>query len=107
MNTNYVWYLEPLDVMTNELIGKNLPEENAHENILCEDGVRRNLWECEYAFTRRFASFNTGGKSVVKFKVFSRNGPRGKIRRWVFEKPNQKCAGKVVKGSSLQQPAVV
>jgi hypothetical protein len=96
----HFWFIEPKDVFTNELLGKNLPEEHMHEDMLCEDGVKRNLWECTHLFLGIFATFNTPSRVVAKYAVFHREGLNGKVREWTFEnKPRR--GGRIVRGSDL------
>ncbi len=76
----YTWYLEPRgDVArTNEVLGKNLGEENAIEYALCEDGERRNLWRCSSGMV--FMLWNSRKSLNITFGIFCQEG-NGKIRR--------------------------
>ncbi len=77
----YRWYLEPLDSRTNSIIAGELPEENAHRALICQDGVPRNLWECPEDF---FHVVARSAKSInLKFKIFCQEG-NGKIRECSF-----------------------
>lgn len=80
----YFWYLEPLDSHTNEVIGKYLWEdENAETSRLCADGIRRNLWRCQWCDVERFQ--NSRQDLKLKFKVFVQEG-QGQIRAWFLTK---------------------
>ncbi|OGZ83665.1 MAG: hypothetical protein A2401_00425 [Candidatus Staskawiczbacteria bacterium RIFOXYC1_FULL_38_18] len=76
----YTWYLEPRgDVArSNEVLGKNLGEENAFQGVECADGVRRNLWRCPSAMV--FMLWSSRKTLRIVFGIFCQEG-KGKIRR--------------------------
>jgi len=46
----YNWFIEPKDAHTNEVIAGNCDEENLVTEIVCADGIKRNLWRCNPQF---------------------------------------------------------
>lgn len=50
-NRKYRWYVhtvhgDTIGAIACELCARGIIEENAQRDMLCGDGVRRNLWEC-------------------------------------------------------------
>ncbi len=80
---NYIWLIEPLDSHTNEVISREVPEENFSRGVICEDGISHNLylWECDY----RIVATLIGSKRDLdlKFRIFNRCG-NGQIRDCAF-----------------------
>lgn len=79
MEIKYSWFIEPLDSFTNEVISRELPEENCSRETLCADGKKRNLWRCGYALISQLK--RSKKYSNLKFRVFVRQGG-GKIRQF-------------------------
>lgn len=80
----YTWYIEALDGgYTNEVLSRELPDTNCLRDKMCADGVKRNLWQCDYKFV---AKMKRGKKSLkVNFAVFVQEG-NGQIRIWNLHK---------------------
>ena len=76
----YTWYLEPRgDVaFTNELLGKNLGEENALQGVVCSDNKKRNLWRCPSGMV--FTLYQSRKTMRISFGIFCQEG-KGQIRR--------------------------
>ncbi|MSR76559.1 MAG: hypothetical protein EXS68_03130 [Candidatus Ryanbacteria bacterium] len=78
----YRWYVEGIDSHTNAAIALWLEDDTrAQKGLRCEDGVRRNLWLCDYSFVRRLQLSRQDAQ--LDFLVFSQRG-NGAIRRWRF-----------------------
>lgn len=74
----YTWFAEPLDAYTNEVLARELPEENFFREMLCEDEKERDLWECKSSFVS-FLRRSRKNLHVI-FKVYVQEGRYGKIR---------------------------
>lgn len=90
-NRRYIWYVEPLDPQTNAAIAGVLPEEDAIDNMRCENGMLRDVWRCKRSCVTRLLAARTQLK--LTFRIFRREGDYGKIREWTFEqKPTHRKA---------------
>lgn len=89
MAANKRWYVEATG-HTNEVIARELPEENAHKDVLCQDGEKRDFWECDYAFITKLVKNETVGQ--LQFRVFYREGRHGPAKPWPFLKRKRKPA---------------
>ena len=65
----YEWFIESKDASTDDVIGKNIGEENYLKNVLCFDGKERNLWQC--SSTRIWFLWCSRKGLKIKFKVFN------------------------------------
>lgn len=80
----YTWYLEPKGNVahSNEILGKNIGEENALQDVLCADGKLHNLWRCPsglvFMLWNSRKNFSMFGKKFA-IRIFCREG-NGKIR---------------------------
>lgn len=86
MNTkrrrNCAWFVEPLDAETNRVISGYVEDAEEHPQIVCADGIRRDMWECPHYFIGKLShSIQSLG---LRFKVFRRQGLHGKIHEWKF-----------------------
>ncbi len=81
MGAQKIWYVEAVG-HTNEVIAAELPAENASRGILCQDGVKRDFWQCDYRFITRLLKSETA--EHLEFKVFYREGKFGPVRPWPF-----------------------
>ncbi len=80
---NATWYVFPLDKGTNEVIARQLSEDDACHDQLCNDGKKRNLWRCDHPFVAFLKRSSLGGG--LRFMVFVREGQYGQIRPWKLE----------------------
>lgn len=93
------WYLGKFDADTNEVISRRtkaeIPAISCSE-ILCKDGVRRELWEMSYEMITEFKKSKK--RFNLNFKVFKKDGGHGKPYQFDFDsfpkkpKPSQKEA---------------
>lgn len=88
----YTYYLEPAgDVArSNEVLGKNIEEEDAMQFVLCWDGKKRNLWRCPSGKVLALWSSRIGLK--INFRVFIQEG-KGQIEdktRWYRRRHDKK-----------------
>ncbi len=81
MSSRKVWYVEAFG-HTNEVIATELPAENAHKNVLCIDGEKRNLWWCNYRFVTRLKKNRESGQ--LSFTVWYRESRNGPVKKWPF-----------------------
>ena len=77
----YEWFLEPQDSYTNEVISKNVGEENFSGDVVCADGQRRNLWQCPSGLLAML--WRSRNNLDIRFRIFGREG-NGKIRNCTF-----------------------
>ncbi len=110
MGTKKTWYLEAVG-HTNEAIAVELSTENAHRGILCQDGLKRDFWVCDYRFITRLLKSEVA--EHLQFKVFYRERPYGPVRLWPFLRKRRMTLassikkGQVRKGRSLMAPRPV
>ncbi|MBU6214664.1 hypothetical protein KGM48_02360 [Patescibacteria group bacterium] len=76
-----VWYVEATG-HTNEVIAAGLPAENAHTGVLCRDGNKRDLWQCDYSFIAKLLKNEASG--FLKFQIFYRESAYGAVKAWPF-----------------------
>ena len=66
------WYIEPLDIWTNEVLGKNqefLCDEGIVDGARCSDGKRHQFWACKnHAFVGKFEK--KAVRLKLKFKIW-------------------------------------
>lgn len=77
MTSTKRWYVEATG-HTNEVIAGELPTENAHKDVLCQDGEKRDFWECGYKFVARL--LKNEGNAHLKFRVFYRESRYGPVK---------------------------
>jgi len=65
----WIWFLEPKDDNTNQIIARHCLEEDFLSQVVCEDGLRHNLWRCSEAL--RTALLASKKRLRLKFSVFS------------------------------------
>ncbi len=88
--SQYIWFVEPLNSNTNEVVARQLAENNFCSEIVCADGKRHNLWTCSNQFVISLVesekSFN------LHFKIWGKQGRHGKIRdkTFLFSKKQKK-----------------
>jgi len=91
---SYEWFLEPRNNHSNEVISRNIAEENFSENVICADGQSRNLWRCPSGMV--FMLWRSRSNLKITFRIFVRQLPNGKIRNCTFLFKNEK-SGKIRK----------
>ncbi len=80
---SYQWFLEPRNSHTNEVLSNALDgQENFYNNISCADGKRRNLWLCPSGLV--FMFWRSRSNLKIRFRIFNRQGEKGKIRDCTF-----------------------
>ncbi|MEK7653275.1 MAG: hypothetical protein AAB358_02245 [Patescibacteria group bacterium] len=82
----YAWYLEALDADSNEIIAKNLGDDQSCGEYTCADLQRRQLFRCDSKFVAKIRM--SRAKFNLHFKVFVQEG-RGPIRLWPFQKKDR------------------
>ena len=81
MARNYTWFVEPLDSHTNKVFSDELLEEDFYRDLVCQSGIRRNLWRCSWKSVSEF--WNSKNDLGLRFKVYSQEG-QGQIRECTF-----------------------
>ncbi|MEK7649428.1 MAG: hypothetical protein AAB367_00465 [Patescibacteria group bacterium] len=84
----YTWYIQPLNVQANETVARELGGD-VERGVLCEDGIKRTLWRCEYQFAAYL--LQNAMDLHILVKVFSRRGG-GAVRPWLFTKSRRAAA---------------
>ena len=87
----YEWFLEPKDSHTNEVISKNVGEENILRDAICADGQRRNLWRCSSGLF--FMLWRSRSNLKIRFRIFNREGNNGQIRNCTLLFKNESGGG--------------
>lgn len=101
MASTKVWYVEATG-HTNEVIARELPAENAHKDVLCQDGKKRNLWECSYSFISQLLKNALHAK--LTFTVYYRESRHGPVKLWPFIR-RRKVAGAINRKAQKGAPA--
>jgi hypothetical protein len=73
----YEWFLEPLDAESNEIISREVSEENLCREISCNDGKRRTLWRCSFNIIKFFWESRGSG---IDIKIYNRTINSGTSR---------------------------
>ncbi len=72
------------DSYLNRIVSTRLEGEEISTDLLCSDGVSRDLWPCpDHAVIREFARLNES--DGLRLQFFVKEGPHGQIRPWKFE----------------------
>lgn len=103
--SNKIWYVEAHDSHTNEVIADVLPTENAHKNVLCIDGKKRDFWQCEYSLIAKLIKNQSSGQLV--FTIFYRVGRYGPVRKWPFTKKKKLTIASALKKGIVRKISVV
>ncbi len=72
---NYTWYICPLDGWTNQVISREIREENAYSEIeVSVQGVciKKKLWECDFDTLMRVRSSKK--RLNLRFKIWVKEG---------------------------------
>ena len=84
------WYVYTgEDELLNEIVSKHLVNADISNDVLCSDGVNRNMWACDHAVIRELNKLNTFGWRV-KPKYFVKQGLHGQVRPWNLENGTSK-----------------
>jgi len=86
-NSDYTWYLEPLNKMTNDSLAQALPEDNFQPETETADGSLHNLWKCDSTVVSAYR--NSKSRSGYQFRIYNRYG-MGPIRECHFLKRKRK-----------------
>ena len=97
----YTWFVEPRNAFTNEVISRELPEENYFSCIQC-DGSERNLWGCDYPYIRNLIASKVSFP-LLDFNVFNREGS-GRIRQWRFVDAEYERVKRLLAGREIRSP---
>jgi len=82
----YIWFIEPLNSDTNEVIAQQLAKSNFNSQIICADGRKHNLWTCSNQFA--MSSVESKESFNLHFKIWGKQGRHGKIcdKTFLFSK---------------------
>ncbi len=78
------WFVHPLDSSTNRVLAEYLNRDNAREGVLCEDKMKRDMWECSHEQLARLE--NSANTLHIRFRMFVQRGRYGKVRQWLFSR---------------------
>ncbi len=78
------WYVFTNDSYTNEVISRELPSENAHAEVMCDDGKERSLWLCSGQFVTKV--LKNKKKQNLDFCIYKKEGKYGKVKKANFLK---------------------
>lgn len=96
-----VWYLEALDAYTNEVIASEVPSEQTHRGILCQDGQKRDFWECKYATIAKL--LRNEKQLQLHFKVFYRECKNCPAKPWPFAKKKKPTLAQALKKGTVKK----
>jgi hypothetical protein len=85
---SYTWFVEPRDAKTNEVIARELSAEQARQWSMCNDGINRDLWECNREFVSKL--MRSKQQLELRFNIFVKEGQSGKIKPWIFDRKRKK-----------------
>ena len=87
--SKYTWFIEPLDAHTNGAFAKEIPGENFFREVVCEDGQKRNLWQCPRELVAAF--WESRNDLELRFRIYNQTG-RGRIRNvnFLFKRKKKK-----------------
>jgi len=91
----YVWYVEPLDSHTNEVIAKQLIAISLCCTEVCADRKRHELWTCSHQFAMSLVKSKEDLN--LRLKIWGKEGRNGKIHDKTFlfsEKWNERKRAK-------------
>lgn len=74
MKRTTVWFLEPLDSRTSNIIAWEIRPEDECREVLCTDGKRRNFYRCEWALVK--AVLSSVGEMSLRVAVWRQQGVR-------------------------------
>jgi len=72
------WYIFTDDSNTNEVISRELPPENAYNEVICSDELRRKLWQCDDLFVIKMNKNKE--QQNLHFGIFKKEGKDGSIK---------------------------
>ena len=102
--SNKTWYVEATG-HTNEVIAvesrAEIPALKTHEGVLCQDGVKRDFWECDYRFVAKLVK-NQAAMQIT-FKVFYREGKYGPVKLWPFLKKKRLTLAKALEKGGVKR----
>lgn len=82
------WFIFTNDSHTNKVISTEVPRENMFHGVICYDGERRDLWECDGSFVARM---NRSKKDLgLHYDIYKREGKKGPIKKVTFIKTAKK-----------------
>ncbi len=78
----------------NEVIARRIPQENTREEVLCQDGSKRNFWLTDHKFVLVFVNeLEQLGIPQGTVAIFYRKTEFGPIIRW--HSPEENKAAKI------------
>lgn len=104
MGTRKIWYVEAVG-HTNEAIAAELPAENAQRGVLCQDGVKRDFWECSYSFITKL--LKSEAAEHLEFQVFCREGRYGPVKPWRFLRKRRMTLAKALKSGVVKKASAL
>jgi hypothetical protein len=104
MASKKVWYVEAVG-HTNEAIARELPAENATRGVLCQDGVKRDFWICDYRFITKL--LGSEAAEHLQFKVFYRQHKNGPVNPWPFLRKREMTLAGAIKKGLVKRSAVL
>lgn len=99
-----VWYLEPLDTRANEAMSGEIPAEMAQRGVLCQDGKKRDFWECDYATVAKF--LRNEQLAELRFTVFYRECRNCPAKPWPFAKKKKPTLAQALKKGAVKKGVV-
>ena len=107
MSGKKIWDVDAVG-HTNGAIEQALPTAQTHKDVLCQDGKKRDFWECDYRFITKLLKSQSA--EHLEFKVFYRERRHAPVRLWPFLRRKRMTLetalkkGVVKKASALAMP---
>lgn len=86
--TDYSWWIEPIDDITNQAIADELPCSNVEE-IETNEGKRKRAWPCDSDLIQKLKKAARTSRIILRYHVYNRRG-QSQIRHVAFFEPGNK-----------------
>jgi hypothetical protein len=81
----YEWFLEPQSAQSNEIISREVSEDDFYRAVTCKDGMRRDLWMVSYSLAKFFWQSRSSGIEIKVFcRAINKGTSRGKAKDMTF-----------------------
>jgi len=83
---NTYWFVEPIGKKANQAVYdclNELSEQAINHSLKYGEGESLEVWEVPHKIITRL--YHSKEDLNLRFRVYNRRGPNGKVRRWIFE----------------------
>ncbi|MFA6397650.1 MAG: hypothetical protein WDK96_02270 [Candidatus Paceibacterota bacterium] len=89
------WFIFTDHALTNDAIRRELPPEDTMLDVMCADGIPRDIWKCTGAFVTKMRKNRSS--QGFSFTVFKKDGKYGSIKEAKFLNKKRKKVVKIKK----------